>query len=1420
MAPYVLQENPTKSDTAWVFTVPENALRSRLNHGKLITFSAEKLTLQIAKFPENRILRGDDPSKFILLSFGNLRFPDSSIREGGEYIERLLTTGLFLNGVQYRFYHHSNSQLRGRSCFVREATTDKELDDRIYALGDYGKIMNVAKRAKRIGLLFSEAQLDWQLEPKYIADIPDIKSGDEIFSDGCGLMSKHFAVQVSRKKKIIFRGVRYTPSVFQIRYLGYKGVLMLHPDLDKEKKHLVQFRKSMKKFSTTSDITFSLVNYSKPYTFGRLNNDVIVLLSSLGITNEKLRSKQQEYFEWIRQASMDPVKAIDFLSAVGDYELAEKVLLNGLDDPDISKKVRKRQVDETAKFKNEKVCDPYQVLKEGQIHIRIMTARAGPSTPIHGDVIVVRNPCLHPGDCLKLRAVHHEKLAHLVDCVVFATVARPGHHSAPSMSSGGDLDGDEYFVFWDKDIVPNTVVQSYDYPGNKEHISKTISRAHLAKHFAFYSGAGVARVSSLHAKWVRASPLGALSPECQELNALHSQSVDGAQVRIPDRLTNPPERTDSEPYILDVLEADRKAFADEFLLADTMPLRDTVAIMDSEGARDLLVALLQSQQSAVSEYELFNLALLVARKHDVDITQYLNHLNMSALSAQEKHAFGLTLNLSTNYYPDIWNSLIRSDILTPQDLYHRTLGRPFSIQRLYSSKTQGLTTFFEFLRMGTQEYTRKLLVFKTEERFAIGIFMKGDIVWGEDPDVDENVVVCAFMPNTDQALSGYKPCTIGYRLHMSDTHFQLYNKHVGDTFIFINRRPLGSGFEVATSIALQKISAFVQRQIGRIRTTPVVAVEIHVVSNRDRVAHQLFDLWFEHVPTEKIISRFQRQAAPYQLNDLRDVNWKLPENRLFLPSFFPKEESTFPRVDIPEEESDMFGPVLGTIPQNPNHERHTPQSMHAHLSAKTPQEIDRIMVFAFHHHADEEMFLVFDFVVAQQPLQRDIVEKWIEMFPPLAFTLLKRFVPLEDSSLPEPIAGMAHVICRNIIRCANTLGIAALVAIENMARSIAGMSVEQYFDLLNLAAYCVRSPHLVQEVLLCLNDSRLDPASDLSTPAMKYGCKFSLSIVFDRAEEAADECPCDDNGKPRRQRTPPTHVKLSSVADEPDHVRAIVRVDAKNEVRLHSHVRLQAASKATNRWIQTPIMDGLVVQASKGELKISLLHPKPPELERMDWNMYHAGITATSKAMMDAVLRLLQEGQACCDFHDIITGSENKSAMVHVEGEVIPVASSSAAEPYVNGRLNQSQIDAVRSCDAPLSLIWGPPGTGKTTVVVEILQELLKKSRNDEPPKILMTASTHNAVDNVLERFVAVNATEHLLLEEQILRVATDQSKVSENLKDYTVDARVGGDTNENNRLAKKAQERVKAAVLVFTTCAGMQNHESRDPSWINEVIG
>jgi hypothetical protein len=49
------------------------------------------------------------------------------------------------------------------------------------------------------------------------------------------------------------------------------------------------------------------------------------------------------------------------------------------------------------------------------------------------------------------------------------------------------------------------------------------------------------------------------------------------------------------------------------------------------------------------------------------------------------------------------------------------------------------------------------------------------------------------------------------------------------------------------------------------------------------------------------------------------------------------------------------------------------------------------------------------------------------------------------------------------------------------------------------------------------------------------------------------------------------------------------------------------------------------------------------------------------------------------------------------------------------------------------------------------------------------------------------------------------------------IDARVGGNVNENNRLLKRAKERVQAAVIVFTTRAGKA---SVSLEWQNDEDG
>lgn len=64
--------------------------------------------------------------------------------------------------------------------------------------------------------------------------------------------------------------------------------------------------------------------------------------------------------------------------------------------------------------------------------------------------MVTRCPCLHPGDIRILKGVDKPELSHLLNVVVFSS---KGERPSCNMMAGGDLDGDVYFVGWDKELV-------------------------------------------------------------------------------------------------------------------------------------------------------------------------------------------------------------------------------------------------------------------------------------------------------------------------------------------------------------------------------------------------------------------------------------------------------------------------------------------------------------------------------------------------------------------------------------------------------------------------------------------------------------------------------------------------------------------------------------------------------------------------------------------------------------------------------------------------------------------------------------------------------------------------------------------------------------------------------------------------------
>jgi ATP-dependent RNA/DNA helicase IGHMBP2 len=81
------------------------------------------------------------------------------------------------------------------------------------------------------------------------------------------------------------------------------------------------------------------------------------------------------------------------------------------------------------------------------------------------------------------------------------------------------------------------------------------------------------------------------------------------------------------------------------------------------------------------------------------------------------------------------------------------------------------------------------------------------------------------------------------------------------------------------------------------------------------------------------------------------------------------------------------------------------------------------------------------------------------------------------------------------------------------------------------------------------------------------------------------------------------------------------------------------------------------------------------------------------------------------------------------------ISSSQSIEPF-NDNLDTSQLEAIAFAleqDRPVSLIHGPPGTGKTTTVAELIQQAVY----NHGMKVLVAAPSNVAVDNVLERLAA-----------------------------------------------------------------------------------
>jgi superfamily I DNA and/or RNA helicase len=123
-------------------------------------------------------------------------------------------------------------------------------------------------------------------------------------------------------------------------------------------------------------------------------------------------------------------------------------------------------------------------------------------------------------------------------------------------------------------------------------------------------------------------------------------------------------------------------------------------------------------------------------------------------------------------------------------------------------------------------------------------------------------------------------------------------------------------------------------------------------------------------------------------------------------------------------------------------------------------------------------------------------------------------------------------------------------------------------------------------------------------------------------------------------------------------------------------------------------------------------------------------------------------------------------------GEAPPAFAAEADFGPLDPTLNASQCEAIRFALAAqdLAIIHGPPGTGKTTTVVELIRQAVRRGE-----KVLACAPSNLAVDNLLERLLAAG--------EKAVRLG-HPARVLPALREHTLD--LMAEDHADVRLARK----------------------------------
>lgn len=422
-------------------------------------------------------------------------------------LKDLLIDGIQIevNGEEKKFYFigSSNSGMKERNFWAIDEKSFQNFDFESFLsnMGNFDQFYSIEKLNKRYSQFFSSSKSTIILEKNEFYVIKDeFSTANLCFTDGIGLIRFELCEKIS---KIL--ALDFDCKIFQVRCGGFKGMLVGFPDkvfnsvlkannlpLNNEIK--VLFRKSQQKFCSNS-LELNIVSWpSFDYSPVSLNSEFLMVLDGLSKTPELknyLISLFQNYLDDLEDSLINPRKAFSklfkscettefshkykmILLACGknmvdeldprQYKIIKNLLIDQYLYNLITKKKFNVQIDKSRYLIG--VLDETGYLNQDEVFVSYRDNSGKIQYLNEQFCIVARNPCYNLSEIRKVRTVFVPGLQHLENCIVFP---KKGSRPLTNILSGGDLDGDFYFVSWDEVLTKiENSNELIDYPENQD----------------------------------------------------------------------------------------------------------------------------------------------------------------------------------------------------------------------------------------------------------------------------------------------------------------------------------------------------------------------------------------------------------------------------------------------------------------------------------------------------------------------------------------------------------------------------------------------------------------------------------------------------------------------------------------------------------------------------------------------------------------------------------------------------------------------------------------------------------------------------------------------------------------------------------------------------------------------------------------